>query len=71
MPVFPSHVERTNRKNVVQAHLDIKQDYSSKITKAKKRAGGVVQVVEGLPSKPHVQTPVSPKIKIQVILKIY
>jgi hypothetical protein len=40
----------TNRRTVVQAGLGIKWDPISKITNTK-RAGGVAQVVEHLPSK--------------------
>jgi hypothetical protein len=36
---------------VVQATLGKKQDPASRITKSKKRAGGVAHVVEHLPSK--------------------
>jgi hypothetical protein len=50
MPVIPAIWGNTNRKMAVQAHLDIKRDRTSKITKAK-RASGVAQVIEHLHSK--------------------
>jgi hypothetical protein len=49
MPVIPAMMENTNRRITVQAGLGIKQDAVSK-TNNTKRAGGVTQVVEYLPS---------------------
>jgi hypothetical protein len=46
----PSYVGSTNREIVVQASLGINKDPISKITNTK-RAGGMVQMVECLPSK--------------------
>jgi hypothetical protein len=50
VPVILATWGSTNRRIIVQGCLGIKQNPISKITKAK-RAGGVVQVVECLPSK--------------------
>jgi hypothetical protein len=46
----PRNAESTNRRFAIQASLSKKQDPTSKVNRAK-RAGGVAQAAEHLPSK--------------------